>query len=70
MHVGRKTQGKRRFWLPEHRWKYNIKMDLKETGWEGIEGIDLAQDRDRWWAVVNMVMNFQVTQNAGNFLTS
>ena len=33
-------------------------MDLKEIGWEGVELINLAQDRDRWWAVVNMVMNF------------
>jgi hypothetical protein len=32
-------------------------MDLYEMGWEGIDWIDLAQERDRWWAVVNVVMN-------------
>jgi hypothetical protein len=34
-------------------------MDLQETGWEGKEWIDVAQDRDRWWTLVNAVMNFQ-----------
>ena len=36
---------------------------------EGMDWIDLAQDRGRWWAFVNMVMNLQVPHNAGNFLT-
>jgi hypothetical protein len=35
-------------------------MDLRETGWGGVEWTDLAQDRDRWQAVVNTVMNFRV----------
>jgi hypothetical protein len=35
-------------------------MDLQEVGWGAMDWIDLAQDRDRWWAVVNMVMNLQV----------
>jgi hypothetical protein len=35
-----------------------------------MDWIDLAQDRDRWWALVNVIMNLQVLQNAGNFLTS
>jgi hypothetical protein len=35
-------------------------MDLRETGWEGVEWIQLTQDRDWWQAVVNMVMNLQV----------
>jgi hypothetical protein len=52
-----------------HKWGYNIKMDLKETGWEGIHWIHLAQDKGMWWALVNMVMNLQVLQNVGN-LTS
>jgi hypothetical protein len=35
-------------------------MDLREIGWEGVEWIHLAQDRGRWWAVVNAVMNLRV----------
>jgi hypothetical protein len=38
----------------------NIKMDLRETGWDGGDRIDLAQDRDQWRALVNAVMNLQV----------
>ena len=45
-------------------------MDLQEVEWEGMDWIDMAQDRDRWWAVVSAVMNLRVPQNAGNFLTS
>jgi len=42
------------------RWKDNIKMDLQEVGCEGMEWIDVAQDRDRWWALVYAVMNLGV----------
>jgi hypothetical protein len=45
---------------PRHRWEDGIKMDLRETGWGGVEWIHLAQDRDRWRAVVNAVMNLLV----------
>jgi hypothetical protein len=45
-------------------------MDHTEIGWEGVDWIDLAQDRDELLAVVNTVMNIQVSQNARNFLTS
>jgi hypothetical protein len=38
----------------------NIKMDLRELEWGGMDWIDLAQDRDQWRALVNMVMNFWV----------
>jgi hypothetical protein len=42
------------------RWHNNITMDLKEIGWEDVGWIGLVQDRDKLWAVVNMVMNLQV----------
>jgi hypothetical protein len=38
----------------------NFKMDHRETGWGGMDWIDLAQDRDQWWTPVNTVMNLQV----------
>jgi hypothetical protein len=45
-------------------------MDLHEVGWGDMGWIDMAQDRDRWRALVSAVMNLRVPQNAGNFLTS
>ena len=45
-------------------------MDLQELGWGGMDWIDVAEDRDRWWVLVSAVMNLWVPQNAGNFLTS
>jgi hypothetical protein len=51
-----KPEGKRQLVRSMHRWEYNIKMDLKEVGW-GMDWIDLAQDRDRWRALVNGLMN-------------
>jgi hypothetical protein len=38
----------------------NIKIDLREIGWDGVDWIDLAQDRDQWRALVNTVMKFRV----------
>jgi hypothetical protein len=46
---------------------YNIKMDLREIGWDGVDWIDMAQDRDQWRALVNTVLNLWVPQNAGEF---
>jgi hypothetical protein len=45
-------------------------MDHREIGWGGIEWIDLAQDRDRWKALVNTVMNLRVLYNFGKFLSN
>ena len=55
-----KSEGKRPFGRPRYRWEDNIKMDLKEVGCGGIDWIDLAQDRGRWRALVNAVMNLRV----------
>jgi hypothetical protein len=45
---------------PRRRWEDNIKMDLREVGWGGMDWINLAQDRDRWRALVYTVMNLRV----------
>lgn len=45
-------------------------MNLKQIGWEGMECVYLAQDRDKWQAVVSMVMNLWVVLDVGNFLTT
>jgi hypothetical protein len=56
-----KPEGKRPLGRPRRRWKDNNKMDLQEVGWGGsMDWIDLAQDRDRWRALVNRVMKFWV----------
>jgi len=51
---------KRQLGRHRRRWEYNIKMDLLEVGCKGTDWIDLAQDRDRWWALENAVMNLRV----------
>jgi hypothetical protein len=48
-----------------HLWVDNIRMDLVEVGWGDVDWIGLAQDRDRWRALVNSVLNLQVSQNVG-----
>jgi hypothetical protein len=57
--VGR-PEGKRPLGRPRRTWEDNIKMDLRETGIDGANWIQLAQDRDQWRAFVNTVMNLQV----------
>ena len=64
-----KPEGKRPLGRPRRRWEDNIKMDLQEEGGGG-DWMELAQDRDRWRALLNTVMNLQVPLSAGNFLTS
>jgi hypothetical protein len=58
--VIRKLEGKKPLRIPRHRWKNNIRMDFREIGWEGVDWMHLAQDRDQWRAVVNTIMNFRV----------
>jgi hypothetical protein len=55
-----KPDGKRPLGRHRRRWEDNIRMDLREIGWSGTDWIDLAQDREQWRALVNMVMNLQV----------
>jgi hypothetical protein len=55
-----KPEGKRPCGRLKHRWEDGIIIDLGETGYEGVEWIQLAQDRDRWWAPVYVVMNLWV----------
>jgi len=55
-----KPEGKRPLGRPRSRWEDNIKMDLQEVGCGGVDWIELAQDRDRWWTLVNAVMNLRV----------
>jgi hypothetical protein len=45
---------------PRRRWVDNIKMDLREIGWDGVNWIDMTQDRDQWRALVNTVLNLRV----------
>jgi hypothetical protein len=55
-----KPEGKRPLGRPRRRWVDNIRMDLREIGWDVMDWIDLDQDKDQWRALVNTVMNFRV----------
>jgi len=63
-----KPEGKKPLGRPRLMWENNIKMCLQEVECRGMEWIALAQDWDRWWALVNAVMNVRFPQNEGNFL--
>jgi hypothetical protein len=53
-------EGKRPLGKPRRRWVDNIKMDLGEIGWDGVNWIDMVQDRDQWRALVSTVLNLRV----------
>jgi hypothetical protein len=53
-------EGKRPFARPRHRWEGGIRMGFREIGWGSVEWIQMAQDTDRWRALVNTVMNLRV----------
>ena len=55
-----KPEGKRPLGRPRHRYEDNIKMNIQEVGKGCRDWMELAQDRDRWWALVSTVMNFRV----------
>jgi hypothetical protein len=56
-----KPEGKGPLGRPRRRWEDNIRMDLREIRWCGMDWIDLAQDRDQWRALVKTVMNLRVS---------
>jgi hypothetical protein len=60
-----KSGGRRPLGIPRHRWVDNIRMDLVKVGWGNVDCIGLTQDRDRWRALVNSVLNLRVPYSAG-----
>jgi hypothetical protein len=61
-----KPEGKRPLGRPRHKWVDNVKMDLREIEWDGMDWIELAQDRDQWRALVNTVITFGFRKMLGN----
>jgi hypothetical protein len=61
-----KLEGKRSPGRPRRRWVDNIKMDLREIGWDSVDWVDMAQDRDQWRAPVDTVLSLRVLRNAGS----
>jgi hypothetical protein len=53
----------------ERRWVDNIKTDVRELGWDGMDCIDMAQDRDQWRTLVSTVLNLRVPQNSGKLFS-
>jgi hypothetical protein len=65
-----KPDGKRPLGKSRHRWEDDMTVDLQEMRLGGMDWIDLAQDREKWRADLNVVMNLRVPYNVGKFLTS
>jgi hypothetical protein len=65
-----KPEGRTPLGRPRRRWLDNIRMDLVEVGWGHVEWVSLAQDRDRWRALVNSVLNLLVHNILGNYRVS
>jgi hypothetical protein len=65
-----KPEGKRLLGRQRRRWEDNIEMNLRGIEWGSLDWIDLAENRDQWRTLVNTVMNIQVIQNVGRFLSS
>jgi len=55
-----KSEGKRPLWRHKLRWEGNIRRNLREVGWVGVDWMHLAQDRNQWQALMNMVMDLWV----------
>jgi hypothetical protein len=55
-----KSEAKRLLGRPKCRFEDNIKMDLREIRWRNVNWIDLAQERDKWWVLMNTVINLRV----------
>jgi hypothetical protein len=64
-----KSDGKRPLGRPRRRWLDNIGMDLLELGWGDVNWIGLAQDRNKWRVLVNLVLNLRVSESAGKLLS-
>jgi hypothetical protein len=63
-------EGKRPLGRPSRRWEENFEMDFKKLGWKGVNWIQLAQDRARWRAAVNMAIKLRVPYKAKNFMAN
>ena len=63
-----KPEGKRPLVRPRHKWVDNIKMDIQEVGCEGMDRIDVSEDRDSWLSFVNSVMNFSGSIKCAEFI--
>jgi hypothetical protein len=65
-----RPEGKTPLGKPRRKWEDGIRMDLREIGWVSVDWIQLAQDRDWWWPVVNTVMNLRVLVPCSSYLVS